>query len=526
MKKKGFTLIELLAVILILAIIAVIVTPIISKIIDEAKTQADKRSAEKFIRAAQVYYTEAQMDEAKNNKLGTNIIEELDLENVDATGTVIANTDGTTEMAIVIGKRCFTKTATQELKDIQISKDIENCVANSSGIAITNINSGIDSIVITLEESNSITLVSCKYGVERGSYTTDGTISGNTCTLSPVENGKRYYYELKFSDDSTKTGSIQAGVGNVTPGNGGSGGTIGGGSGSGSGSGGGTGVAAPILTESNGQTVYDGRMLANAEPIYFNVSTGEKCTNAAWTANGGANVAFMKTGCLRFWAYMEDDLSYTMILDRNTRRSSAWASSGNNSLGPVTLIEALKTDTTNWKGTVVPKNYTNVYMPNAATEASYEIDYQTDQIPARLITTNEIARITQNEGFSALTASSGYWFYLDGYAATLSGANWQTQIATSSQASAFSWLYNYLSDGGSGCLSYGCLVSGGGVSETAPGYWTSDAIAGGTSQAWLIVYTGMMRSGYNSSTYGANVSDPYYVFGVRPVITVLKSTLD
>ena len=46
MRKKGFTLIELLAVILILAIIAVIVTPIISKIIDEAKAQSDKRSAE------------------------------------------------------------------------------------------------------------------------------------------------------------------------------------------------------------------------------------------------------------------------------------------------------------------------------------------------------------------------------------------------------------------------------------------------------------------------------------------------
>ena len=65
MKKKGFTLIELLAVILILAIIAVIVTPIISKIIDQAKTQADKRSAEKYAKAAQTFYVQSQLDEYK-----------------------------------------------------------------------------------------------------------------------------------------------------------------------------------------------------------------------------------------------------------------------------------------------------------------------------------------------------------------------------------------------------------------------------------------------------------------------------
>ena len=46
MKSKGFTLIELLAVIVILAIIALIATPIILGIINDARTQARKRSAE------------------------------------------------------------------------------------------------------------------------------------------------------------------------------------------------------------------------------------------------------------------------------------------------------------------------------------------------------------------------------------------------------------------------------------------------------------------------------------------------
>ena len=46
MKNKGFTLIELLAVIVILAIIALIATPIILGIINDARNEAKKRSAE------------------------------------------------------------------------------------------------------------------------------------------------------------------------------------------------------------------------------------------------------------------------------------------------------------------------------------------------------------------------------------------------------------------------------------------------------------------------------------------------
>ncbi len=46
MRNKGFTLIELLAVIVILAIIALIATPIILGIINDARTEAKKRSAE------------------------------------------------------------------------------------------------------------------------------------------------------------------------------------------------------------------------------------------------------------------------------------------------------------------------------------------------------------------------------------------------------------------------------------------------------------------------------------------------
>ena len=53
MKEKGFTLIELLAVIVILAIIALIATPIILGIINDAKENANKRSAELYIDAVE-----------------------------------------------------------------------------------------------------------------------------------------------------------------------------------------------------------------------------------------------------------------------------------------------------------------------------------------------------------------------------------------------------------------------------------------------------------------------------------------
>ena len=57
MKNKGFTLIELLAVIVILAIIALIATPIILGIINDAREQAKRRSAELVYTGVEYAYT-------------------------------------------------------------------------------------------------------------------------------------------------------------------------------------------------------------------------------------------------------------------------------------------------------------------------------------------------------------------------------------------------------------------------------------------------------------------------------------
>lgn len=57
MNNKGFTLIELLAVIVILAIIALIATPIILGIINDARDNAKKRSAELVYTGIEYAYT-------------------------------------------------------------------------------------------------------------------------------------------------------------------------------------------------------------------------------------------------------------------------------------------------------------------------------------------------------------------------------------------------------------------------------------------------------------------------------------
>ena len=60
--KKGFTLIELLAVIVILAIIAIIAVPIILGIINDSKNQSSERSAEMYLKAAELAIARANID--------------------------------------------------------------------------------------------------------------------------------------------------------------------------------------------------------------------------------------------------------------------------------------------------------------------------------------------------------------------------------------------------------------------------------------------------------------------------------
>ena len=537
MNKKGFTLIELLAVILILAIIAAILSPIVSKIIESAREQSARRSAERYVGAAQEFYVESQMDISKADALGTNLIDKLELQNEDGVGYITAYPDGTTEMAIVISNICFTKTTTQDPKDIESSTDISNCKVNSTNVRISSIDSKDNSIDINVDNSNdtSVTMTSCKFGTSRTDISTDGTISGNKCTLSPTVSGTRYYYEITFSDGSKRNGSVQGGSGSTTFNQGGSGYAGGGDHGGGAGGSGSYGsVAGPIFEGENGQVYYTGTYLSSVQTKYFNVTTGQKCRGSEWQNNSSAT-----SGCLRFYAYLEDSLSYTMILDRNFSNINqygnnvgfAWATSGYNGAGPVTAYAKLKEYTNSWQGTVTPKNYVYVLGANP-----YFIEYEDDGAKARFITTDEIAHITGNSSFNPRTTGADGWFYLDGGTSASTGQTWQTQIATSTEKSAYYWLFDYSHS----CANYGCNNNLGGNNPAGiSGYWTSDAISGTSNYAWIVGANGALDycvGGMNGTTYYNNSSASYggqiesaagiSYLGIRPVITVLKSTLN
>ena len=105
MKNKGFTLIELLAVIVILAIIALIATPIILGIINDAREQAKKRSAELVYTGVEYAYTTAMYKGAAGTTIAdpdlTSIKNNLNIDNMqsatiaDDTLTIVTS-DGVT----------------------------------------------------------------------------------------------------------------------------------------------------------------------------------------------------------------------------------------------------------------------------------------------------------------------------------------------------------------------------------------------------------------------------------------------
>src|SRR5574344_1427122 len=129
--RKAFTLIELLAVIVILAIIALIITPVITDIIKSARESSDLRSAEAYVKAGDNFYAEATLDSNKSSLLGTNVINSLEVNNAEATGTLIVNSDGTVAMAIVLNNKCYVKTSSQYVDQITVSDDTTNCTVSN-----------------------------------------------------------------------------------------------------------------------------------------------------------------------------------------------------------------------------------------------------------------------------------------------------------------------------------------------------------------------------------------------------------
>ena len=173
-----------------------------------------------------------------------------------------------------------------------------------------------------------------------------------------------------------------------------------------------------------------------------------------------------KTGCMKWYIYSEDDSNYNMILDHNTTAKVAWNSTGSGS-EMKEVKEALDSDTSTWD----------------------------KSLNARLITANEIAKITGNTSFDEKTSIYNNSFFLE-------------LNANNTNKSKYAWLYDYTEE----CKKNGCNIEASGIL----GYWTSSApIADRTNYAWEVDKYGYL--GGNAVAYPG--------YGLRPVITVPKNVI-
>ena len=243
----------------------------------------------------------------------------------------------------------------------------------------------------------------------------------------------------------------------------------------------------------------------NGEAVYFNVTTGEKCTPSESLSATGT-----KSGCMKFYAFNDNGGdTVNLILDHNTTALVAWSSSWQNVSGPSEVLTRLKKDTDGWQGTITPSNYT-MDQTGQKSKAKYTIDYSSYK--ARLITAQEIAQITENETWDEKSVND--WdYYFDSKTTTAS----DTCKRGNTSGCSYGWLYDRTD---ADCTDYGCLNNAElSVPSDMSGYWTASSYADSSGQAWSVNNNGSMDA-HNV----AFVVDDSHV-GVRPVIEVLKSKL-
>ena len=218
---------------------------------------------------------------------------------------------------------------------------------------------------------------------------------------------------------------------------------------------------------SNGEVkkVSTTKKFENGTAVYYNPVSEEKCTGYTETNSTTGT----KSGCMKWYVFndKEGNATVNVILDHNTTANVAWNSTGNNSEMKEVKIK-LEADTKDWKNT------------------------------ARLITANEVAKITKHPTFN-VNKENQDWFYLD--------SNNLTLTVNSTNKSKYAWLFDYTNE----CTSYGCNVS----DSSTWGYWTSSPYKGNSTQAWRVV-----RNGYLGGNGVIFTGD-----GIRPVITISKSNI-
>ena len=244
----------------------------------------------------------------------------------------------------------------------------------------------------------------------------------------------------------------------------------------------------------------------NGQEVYFNVDNGTKCTSSEAVSTTGT-----KSGCMKFYAFNDDGGdTVNLILDHNTTAMVAWNNtytddSGNkiNANGPKEVLDQLKNDTDGWKGTITPSNYT-MDQTGQESNAKYTIDYS--EYKARLITAQEIATITDYSGWNEKVAENSSWYYFDSKTKTAS----TTCKSGNTTGCTYGWLYDRTR---TNCTTYGCLNNS---DKETYGYWTASSRAALSLSAWYVLCYGRVL---DNDVSGSSR------YGVRPVITVLKSKL-
>ena len=209
------------------------------------------------------------------------------------------------------------------------------------------------------------------------------------------------------------------------------------------------------------------RVFKNGEEVYFNPSKNigsGQCTDYV----EGNSCTRNTSGCLKWYAFNDDELSptVTLILDH----LAIWSD-------------------------VYPINPESIKM------AGWAIQY-------RLMTSDEVAKITGNKKFNNETATKYDWFYLD--------SNDQNQTVEDFANSKYSWLFK-------DCTNYN--ASTGRKSERyTHGFATgSKSITSNGEYAGVWTVNGWLSSGSKSA---ALVLDPgatnYPTFDIKPVIEISK----
>ena len=227
------------------------------------------------------------------------------------------------------------------------------------------------------------------------------------------------------------------------------------------------GIDGYYITKDEVKKVSTTKSFKNGTAVYYNPEKGEKCKSSEAVSTTGTN-----RGCMKWYVFndKEGNATVNVILDHNTTVGVAWNLTGNNS-EMKEVKKALENDTKDWKNT------------------------------ARLITANEVAKITGNTGWDA-NKENQPWFCLD--------TNQQddtNDCAKTQGTSKYAWLFDYTN----GCTNFGCNKS----DSSTYGYWTSTRRVDDSTQAWRV----------NRSSALYNLSVTNNGFGIRPVITISKSDI-